>query len=281
MQYKKLLMNSLLDKYEKSRSYSGQTTGHRRILLKLLQGDFPEYDLERPEIRETINSVIQELTAKELVEYSWLKHEEGNIIEKVWLRLDSLPKAYVEIGRTPKGDIVDKILEMIRGAQSEITSDWIRQYLNDLHSGIEMKRSAMPYLPDDAEYVKNLLAALNAIDKIGQEECLERVFSQKYLGDSKLFKKTVKANFYHWSDIDLGGFHLFVRLRDNIIPEIRPYLMDETAFTAVKHMGMHFDEKYASLLKKSLEKPEYGIFHPVIRMMLQDEIRIEQEAFLL
>ena len=102
MQYKRLLLERLLDKYEKSRSYTGKTTRNRRIILKLLQGDFPEYDLEKPEIRETINSVIQEYGTKELVDYNWLKHEEGNIIEKVWLQPDSLQKAYTEIDRTPK-----------------------------------------------------------------------------------------------------------------------------------------------------------------------------------
>lgn len=412
MQYKRLLLERLLDKYEKSRSYTGKTTRNRRIILKLLQGDFPEYDLEKPEIRETINSVIQEYGTKELVDYSWLKHEEGNIIEKVWLQPDSLQKAYTEIDRTPKGDIAGKILEMLHETQSEINSEWISQYLNELCTGIEQKRSALPYLPDDAEYAKTLFAALKGIDKIGQEECLERVFSQRYLGDSKVFEKMVRkkmagiirkysndvltmealtddevlctvgivkapemfdfcgelianlqsrtvdfspfiygatinsktasdmditsinnvrrvlfienkanyldylkkreldelvvyhggfyspvkgnffrkiyqagnkvgADFFHWSDIDLGGFHLFVRLRDNIIPELKPFLMDETAFTAIKHKGMTFDEKYASLLGELMEKPEYGIFHPVIRMMLRERIRIEQEAFIL
>lgn len=412
MMYKKLLLERLLGKYEKSRTYTGQSAGSRRILIKLLQGDFPEYNLESPEVRETINSVILEIAAKELVDYSWLKHEKGNIIEKVWLRMDSLQRAYSEIGKTPKGEVVDEILGMVHQAQSEISSEWIKHYLNDLHAGIEQKRSAQPLLPDDAEYARVLLTTLKAIDKTGQEECLERVFSQKHFGDSKFFEKTVRkktagiirkylngaldtetltddetlcsvgivkapemfdfcgnliaslqkrtvdfspfiygatinsktavdmeitlpdsvrrvlfienkanyldylkkrrpeelivyhggfysplkgiffnklylaglqagAEFFHWSDIDLGGFHLFVRLRDCIIPELQPYLMDEEAFLSKKHMGMSFDDKYASLLVALLEKPEYGIFHPVIKTMLQERIRIEQEAFIL
>jgi len=412
MQYKRVLLERLLDKYEKSRAYTGQAKGSRRIMLKLLQGDFPEYDLENPEARETINAVIREYAAKELVDYNWLKHEEGNIIEKVWLRLDSLQGAYSEIGRTPKGEIVDEILGMVYQAQTEISSEWIRQYLNELQTGIEQKRSAQPHIPDDAEYAKTLLTALKTIDKIGREECLERVFSQKYLGDSKAFEKTVrkkvaaiirkylsdvsgaetltdeealcsvgivkapemfdfcgnliaklndrtvdfspfiygaainsktaseieitglnpvrrilfienkanyldyikkkepdeliiyhggfysplKGNFFrklyyagikagieflHWSDIDLGGFHLFVRLRDSIIPELQPYLMDEAAFRSKKHLGMSFDDKYASSLEALLEKPEYKIFHSVIGSMLKYRIRIEQEAFIL
>ena len=77
MNYKKLLLDRLLDRYEKSRSYSQQTISNRRIMVKLLQGDFPEYNVEKTDVRETINSVIQECASRELVEYSWLKHEKA------------------------------------------------------------------------------------------------------------------------------------------------------------------------------------------------------------
>ena len=139
MNYKKLLLDRLLDRYEKSRSYSLQTISNRRILVKLLQGDFPEYNVEKTDVRETINSVIQECASRELVEYSWLKHEKGNIIEKVWLRLDSLEKAYSDISRTPKGDIVGDILAMVIKAQNEVKSDWINKYLRDFRARLELK----------------------------------------------------------------------------------------------------------------------------------------------
>ena len=92
--------------------------------------------------------------------------------------------------------------------------------------------------------------------------------------------KAERTKFFHWSDIDLGGFHIFVRLRDNIIPELQPYFMDEKAFISIKLKGMEFEFKYASLLEELLGKPEYKIFHPVIKLMLKDRIRIEQEAFI-
>ena len=88
------------------------------------------------------------------------------------------------------------------------------------------------------------------------------------------------AEFYHWSDIDLGGFSIFVRLRDSIIPELQPYLMDEAAFVSARQKGMVFDDKYALLLEGLLEKPEYSVFHPVINIMLKERVRIEQEAFI-
>lgn len=413
MNYKKLLLDRLLDRYEKSRSYSQQTISNRRIMVKLLQGDFPEYNVEKTDVRETINSVIQECASRELVEYSWLKHEKGNIIEKVWLRLDSLEKAYSDISRTPKGDIVGDILAMVIKAQNEVKLDWINKYLRDLRARLELKRSARPFLPDDVSYARSVFIVLKSIDKIGQEECLERVFSQKCFGDSKFFEKTVKkkvagiirkylghdspdmeyltddevlcsvgivkapelfdfcgnltvnvrnqtfdfspfiygvtinsktaaemeiidlvsvkrilfienkanyldylnnkkkpdelivyhggfyspvkgnffrklyqagvnagVEFYHWSDIDLGGFNIFVRLRENIIPQLRPYLMDEEAFTLKVHRGMSFDGRYALLLEELLKKPEYKIFHPVIKLMLQNRLRIEQEVYI-
>lgn len=98
----------------------------------------------------------------------------------------------------------------------------------------------------------------------------------------KLYQAGVNAGveFYHWSDIDLGGFNIFVRLRENIIPQLRPYLMDEEAFTLKVHRGMSFDGRYALLLEELLKKPEYKIFHPVIKLMLQNRLRIEQEVYI-
>ncbi|NLW48307.1 MAG: hypothetical protein GXY86_13360, partial [Firmicutes bacterium] len=89
-----------------------------------------------------------------------------------------------------------------------------------------------------------------------------------------------EITFYHWSDIDVGGFRIYNRLKTNIIPELKPFLMDKEAFLSQKQYWIKFDEKYGSILEGMLNKDEFTEFHDVISNMLEVKSKLEQEAFL-
>jgi hypothetical protein len=412
MDYKKAILNILLDKFERSKSYLGNQSS-RRILLNLFSKEFPGYNIEKPEIREFINSIVRELEAEEIIGFEWLKFEKGNIIEKVWLRLENIDAAYREAGRASKSHRALVILQMVRELKEHISLPWVKQYLEDTEANIETHKSASPFLPEDERGAQAVLNALKVIDAHHNEEYLERVFSLKCFGDSKFFEKQVrkrvvnilkrylpgdldgieppsddeilaqigivsspeqidfcggmvstlagkcvdfsvfkqgiavnsytaqemeivalksiqkvlfienKANyldyllkkraenelvifhggfyspvkgmffqkiyeigkrdgvsFYHWGDIDAGGFRMFNRLKTNIIPGLQPYLMDKSAFLSKKQYWLPFDEKYGSILEGMLGKDEFAEFWEVIGVMLTFKSKLEQEAFL-
>lgn len=85
---------------------------------------------------------------------------------------------------------------------------------------------------------------------------------------------------YHWSDIDLGGFMIFNRLKKCIIPSLKPYKMDEISFMSRQDFWQPFDDRYATSLAKLLEDKDYSEFHNLIRLMLNEGAWLEQEAFL-
>lgn len=413
MDYKRLILNRLLDKYERSKLYLGEGTLNRRVLLKMNKKEFPEYDVEVSDIRELVNSIVKELSEKCILDFAWLKYEKNNIIEKVWLRMDNILEAYREAARTPKSIRTDAILNLVRDYREHITAAWILSFLNDAESCITLRKSLSPLLPDDERSAKAVLDALKAINDKDDEECLERVFSIRCFGDSKYFERNVrkrivgivdkyfilnssdseilsddeilaqigivksaeqiefcggvagllyersvdfsvfkygscinsqtakdieikalksvkkvlfienKANyfdyiskkrseeelvvfhggfyspvkglffkkiyeagkkdnleFYHWSDIDLGGFRIFNRLKSEIIPGLKPLKMDREAFLSKKEYWMSFDEKYGYALYEMLDKKEFSEFRDVIELMLRVRARLEQEAFL-
>ena len=113
MEYKKLVLDRLLDRYEKSKSFKDENS-RRRILLKMTTGDMPEYDIEKPWVRETFNSIIEDLAAKDLIHFEWAKYEEGNIIEKVWLNVSKVEDCYNEIGRKAKRAVLMHCLRKLR-----------------------------------------------------------------------------------------------------------------------------------------------------------------------
>ena len=71
MNYKKIILNRLLDKYESSKSLTN--TSNRRVMLKA--NSIKEYNIEDYEIKKLFHDVIFDLEKKELVFYSWKKHE--------------------------------------------------------------------------------------------------------------------------------------------------------------------------------------------------------------
>jgi hypothetical protein len=413
MSHKQLLLDKLLDKFEKSRAYLDESAARRRVMINL-STEFPEYDIEKSETRSLVNSIVHDLGEQGMVGYEWLKHEDENILCRVWLRLDNLSRAYQEAGRIPKKEKADAILSMIRDHSQSVTLPWLNKFLSVARATIEARKSAAPFLSDDVEQAKAVLTALQGINDQRDEECLERVFSLKCFGNSKYFENNVrgkvagilrkylidddgdpeppsddevlsqagivrspeqiefsgrmaaelqgnpvdfsafkhgaiinsptvadldiislssikrvlfienKANyinyifkskredelvifhggfysparglffrkvyeaghrdgveFHHWSDIDLGGFRIFRRLQANIIPELMPYLMDGDALMSRRPHWVSFDKKYGAELEKLLGLPEYVQFHGVIRLMIAEKAKLEQEAFLL
>ena len=91
-----------------------------------------------------------------------------------------------------------------------------------------------------------------------------------------------KVSYYHWSDIDVGGFHIFFRLRKNIIPQLEPYKMDEVTLVTFKDRAMKIKSSaYRNMLKKMEHEENYKEFWGVIRKMLTLGIRLEQEQIIL
>lgn len=86
------------------------------------------------------------------------------------------------------------------------------------------------------------------------------------------------AAFYHWGDIDLGGFRIFAFLRRAIGIAIQPYRMDEATFRAHLHLARPFGSRYRSALEGLLADDEYAVFYGVVGAMLEAGCRLEQES---
>lgn len=84
--------------------------------------------------------------------------------------------------------------------------------------------------------------------------------------------------FYHWGDLDLGGFKIWRDLREKTGIPIRPYLMDEKTYLKYLHLGQPITEQYAQKLATLLEDNAFAPFHTLITLILEKKIRLEQEA---
>lgn len=84
--------------------------------------------------------------------------------------------------------------------------------------------------------------------------------------------------FYHWGDLDWGGFSIFVHLRRRTGIPFAPYLMDLETLTRWEEHAVAFEESYARRLDALLADADYQPFHELIQYMLARGIRLEQES---
>lgn len=82
MDYKKIILNKLLDKYEVSKSLFAES--NRRIILKIK--DLKEYDIENYENKKIFHDVVNELEAEHVIYYSWKLHEKRKHLTRNMVR---------------------------------------------------------------------------------------------------------------------------------------------------------------------------------------------------
>lgn len=84
--------------------------------------------------------------------------------------------------------------------------------------------------------------------------------------------------FMHWGDMDLGGFQIWKHLCQSTGIPVKPLYMDTKAYLAHLSQGQPMKDVYTAKLSRLLEDPFYLPFHPLINLMLEKKVRVEQEA---
>lgn len=410
--YQKWVLNTLLDKYEQSTAFR---TGvfNRRILLSLQKENSLQEVMEQPDEKRLFHTVLAQLKAQGLVDYSWVKYEQGNLVDKVWLVPEKINDCYQALSRTPAADLLETFQKAVSACLAELpqASDFAA-YLRDMMQYVSTKKKLRAPFTEDMVLNKNLLQCLVQLDRCPNQ--MERVFSGHYFGDSKYFEHVLRskvirilkelqkraleteedennllsdddlliarglyrwpeifefngalvfhmddgtcmdttaqkygayinsdavkhllaidgadirrvifienkanyidfqsrqkesgdlivyhggfyspmkgllftkiyegcqnAGFYHWSDIDLGGFQLFHRLQTHIISIVQPLFMDVK--TLQSHAASCMEIKtshYLNRLSALLDDPEYAVFREVLQYMIAHRVRLEQE----
>jgi hypothetical protein len=94
----------------------------------------------------------------------------------------------------------------------------------------------------------------------------------------KLAEARPTLRFSHWGDLDLGGFRIFVHLREQTGLDLQPWLMDLQTYVRYQSAGMAFNDRYGKELSSLRNHLAYERFWPVIVEMLKCRRRVEQEA---
>ncbi|WP_151191866.1 Wadjet anti-phage system protein JetD domain-containing protein [Desulfotomaculum copahuensis] len=126
------------------------------------------------------------------------------------------------------------------------------------------------------QFIKNRRDNFLAVYLGGYHNLLRRRFLSKL---KAFLDGTGRAvPFYHWGDIDYGGFSIFVHLQKRCLPGLKPLFMDVPTLERYRRFASPFTAAYGRRLRILLKDADYRIFHPVITKMLQEGVRLEQEC---
>lgn len=182
IKYEKQILNALLDKYERSKSFIGTNQVTQRFTIKP-ESLFPKYkDDSEFDLYCAVNESIDHLEKQGYIEVK--KHKNG-VVQRVALIVTKLNDIYVYIDRKPKTDTVSELRNLLlhyKDANAILSAYCVRQLERlDLNKPVE-------FFDDDLFAFEAVLKVVSEITNV-ENEMFERDFSIKILGDSKAFEQ--------------------------------------------------------------------------------------------
>ena len=92
-----------------------------------------------------------------------------------------------------------------------------------------------------------------------------------------IYEKYPDAEYYHFGDIDAGGFWIFENLRSKTRIPFHPYKMDLAELMDTSNNFKELTERDKKRLVKMLDDSRFNIFKEVIMYMLENDVKLEQE----
>jgi len=89
------------------------------------------------------------------------------------------------------------------------------------------------------------------------------------------------CDWFHWGDIDYGGFAMLARLRRELKQDVLPFRMSREELLRYKPLTAAIAEGYIEKLSRLTQKPELSDCRECLDFMIANRIRLEQEAMLL
>ena len=180
------ILNILLDQYERSKSFIGENKQNQSF-RKRVDDLFPDYaDAAQYDVFSGVNEQVQNLEKAGLIMVKRNKRGkmETDVIASVQLNIEKLSDAYKFLGRKPKADRNDEILNLLHQYMNctPLLHDFCQEQVN------RIKGNKKPHYSDDLDKLEQILKVLVEIEKI-EKEVFIRNFSIRVLGDSKAFEK--------------------------------------------------------------------------------------------
>lgn len=196
MKYEKAILEYLLDKYERSKSFTGDNRIGQSFSVKLAKL-FPRYgDEAEYELFCSLNETVSDLESKG---YITSKSKKNGIIDTVTLNVKILDEIYQYISRTPKAQTNEQLIYLLDTYSDK--NEVLTRFCETQKNRLSQNKKAEYFNGDITEY-ENLLKAVATVFDVNDETYI-RDYSIKVFGDSKTFesiKSKVKRLLFQYGD---------------------------------------------------------------------------------
>lgn len=192
MDYKKYLLSDLLTRYERSQAFKAENYSRRVMLCPQEEPQINER-LENSDEKLAFLRSVQELKEEAVIDFSWMKYEERNLIDRIWLNFEHISKAYQIAGLVSLAEEIKQCRQAIDAGLLVVQAEWALDYLNRQRERlIGKKLLPQMYKRGSGKAFFDLLKLMEGLEQVPAGQ-LERVFSRSVFGDSKYFEKNLKS----------------------------------------------------------------------------------------
>ena len=188
MDYESIILDKLLDKYERRTS-----TSNKRVRIVVSKGEVMIPSIESEEYDDFRNDMLK-LKSKSFIDLEWVKNRTNSLIESVWLNLENVHAVYCYLERENALVKVNTVVQIIDSALDKIEVEWIISFLEAARNDMIDKNKLTGIWCKEHIFLSNFLAAFEGISKLCGRSISMRAFSVKIYGNSKLFEKEIKQH---------------------------------------------------------------------------------------
>ena len=192
MNERDVLVNRLLDKYEKSAHLLTPGRSTRRVLLNIEKKDIPEYDYEYAPVRDAFNAAAKALEEQQLVCIEWADNR--MVMQKIVLELQNVRTCYRVVGRVHPGERAERVIEQTERYLKEARTPWLAAWRDRVIADAQQKLSVPQFCREDEGRLCDLLRAFQGYDAL-RDTISMRTFSIDIYHDSKYFERSVRGTF--------------------------------------------------------------------------------------
>lgn len=180
--YEKEILNQLISKYERSRTFTGSNQVNQQFSVSMTKL-FPAYsDSAAFEVFKSVNTAA---AALEQTGYITVKRQKNGVIISVSLNLAAAPDIYHALSRTPKKDTNRQLAALLNRYIGY--NELLDRYCHDQLQRLAENKKILPFDGDFASF-QNILEVLSKVMSV-EKETYQRDFSSAVLHDSKAFEK--------------------------------------------------------------------------------------------
>lgn len=192
------VLHELVDRYESSTAFVRGEPTTRRIQIAMNDRIIPGYTSGGmdADIRRQLHETLLLWRETGVINIEWARFEQGNLLRRVLLSWDAIAQAYELLGRTPKGDLLQSVETELVSYADTLTWPWMQQWMADVRRDLTDRKSIPDaLLPADETRRRLLLQSLAGLCAKGDEVLSMRVFSKRYLKNSKRFEREIRSRF--------------------------------------------------------------------------------------